>query len=185
MLYVDDFMIINRYCKGSGMYNMEAFECIRSRKSIRNYSKREVENEKINNIIEAAICAPSGRNGQPWRFKIIREHTEIVKLCDFCDFEKWITRSKVIILVFLDKACSYDYIKDMQSCGAAIQNMLLIAHDLGIGACWVGSVVNSANDIKELLKISDDIELAGMVTLGYEAIRTARTMRKGYETFLL
>lgn len=173
------------FVKGEGPYNMDVFECIKSRKSVRCYSKRKVENEKIDIIIEAAICAPSGKNGQPWRFKIIQEHTEIVKLCDLCDSEKWISRAEVIILVFIDKAYSYDYIKDMQSCGAAIQNMLLTAHNFGIGACWVGSVVNSAQDIKELLNISDGLELVGMVALGYEAMKTERAMRKAYETFLL
>ena len=99
--------------------------------------------------------------------------------------ERWGSKANCIILLFLDKNGSYNYIKDMQSCGAAIQNMLLATHDFGIGMCWVGSVVSSAQDINKWLNIGVEIELVGMVTLGYEAISLSKTIRNAYETFSL
>jgi nitroreductase len=75
--------------------------------------------------------------------------------------------AEYVIVVFLDTTKSYNWVKDVQSCGAAIQNMLLTACSLEVGSCWIGEVVDYAQDVKSILGVSSEyLELMGMVTLG-------------------
>ena len=72
------------------------------------------------------------------------------------------------ISVFLDKEKSYDYLKDVQSCGAVMQNILLATHGLGLGGCWIGEVLRFQDEIMHMLQISQEIyELMGMIVIGY------------------
>lgn len=74
----------------------------------------------------------------------------------------------LLIAVFLDIANSYNYVKDVQSCGAAIQNMLLAAKAVEIGSCWIGEILPKQEKVKAMLNISDDkYELMGIVVFGY------------------
>lgn len=165
---------------------MDVFECIKSRHSIRGYSEQEVEDSLIEKLIQAAIYAPSGENGQPWKFKIITDKTLINTISDLSAYGKWMRTAPCFIGVYLDKASSYDYIKDMQSCGAAIQNMLLCANSLGLGSCWIGEILAKADEVNSFLDIdSENYELAALLTVGYKAGRSLNAGRNTIEKFLL
>ena len=75
----------------------------------------------IEKLIQAAVNAPSCNNGQPWRFKIVTDKTLINAISNLSVYEKWMRIAPCFIIVYLDEDASYDYIKDMQSCGAAIR----------------------------------------------------------------
>ena len=62
-----------------------------------------------------------------------------------------------MVAVYLDKSRSYDRLKDAQSCGAAIQNIMLAAHSLGIGSCWIGEILPKDDEIKAMLNIKTAI----------------------------
>ena len=165
---------------------MDAIECIMNRNSIRSYSDKPVDDQIIRRIIEAGIAAPSGKNGQPWKFKIITERTFIEQISCLSLYGAWMKTASLFILCFLDNDCSYDYIKDIQSCGAAMQNMLLSACALGIGGCWVGEVLSKADIIKQLLSLDDkNIELMGLLTFGHKANKMPSSQRRHIDTFLL
>ena len=118
--------------------SMDVFDCIITRRSVRNYTDEQIADWIIQKILETAIWAPSGKNGQPWKFKIISEKDSIDCIAQLLPYNRWIKKSNCIIAIFLDKNSSYDYIKDVLSCGAFIQNILLAANGLGVGSCWVG-----------------------------------------------
>lgn len=86
------------------------------------------------------------------------------------------------VVVFLDKSHSYHYIKDVQSCGAFIQNIMLAAHSLNIGSCWIGEILSQSKNVNMLLGIADNMELMGIVTLGYYDVKSVTT-RKAFEEF--
>ena len=71
--------------------------------------------------------------------------------------------------VFLDESCSYNQMKDIQSCGAAMQNTMLVAHALVIGSCWIGEILSKENEVKKLLAIDNEelqlMELCHLVML--------------------
>lgn len=85
----------------------------------------------------------------------------------------------------MDKECSYNYIKDVQSCGATMQNIMLSAHSLGIGSCWIGELLLKADEVKNILQINNDnLELLEIITLEYKAERTINPGQKSIESFL-
>jgi len=165
---------------------VDVFDCIKSRHSIRNYSEQTVEESIVEKLIRVAIYAPSGKNGQPWRFKIITDKTLINTISDLSAYGKWMRTTPCFIMVYLDKESSYDYIKDMQSCGAAIQNILLYANSLGLGSCWVGEILSKSNEVNSILGVDDKKhELAALLTLGYKVGRSLNANRNSIEKFML
>ena len=145
---------------------MKIFGGIKSRRSVRLYNSEPIEIEFINQIIESAIWAPSGKNGQPWKFKIVTEQNIIEEIAKLSANSRWLKTAPCLIIVYLDKGCSYHYIKDVQSCGAAIQNMLLAAHEMGVGSCWIGSLLEKADEINKFLEVDDSLELMSVVSFG-------------------
>ena len=164
---------------------MKIFDGITSRRSVRLYNPKAIEVESINKVIETAIWAPSGNNGQPWKFKIITEQNIIEEIAKLSANAKWLKTAPGLIIVYLDKVCSYHYVKDVQSCGAAIQNMLLTAHEMGIASCWIGSLLEKADDINKLIEVDDSLELMGVVSFGYGRSNPINVGRKDINDFLI
>lgn len=164
---------------------MGIFEVILSRRSVRLYDSKSIETERLNKIIESAIWAPSGKNGQPWKFKIITEKSIIEEISKLSANARWLKTAPCLVAVYLDKMCSYDYIKDVQSCGAAIQNMLLAAHEMGIGSCWIGDLLEKADAMNKLLEVDDSLELMCVVSLGYGRGKPINVSRKDISEFLI
>lgn len=165
---------------------MEVMEAIFTRHSVRSYMDIPIDSEVIKQILMAAICAPSGKNRQPWRFKVITDSMIIQEISQTAIYSRWLRRAPCCIAVFLDKEKSYDYVKDVQSCGAVMQNILLAAHGLGIGSCWIGEVVSHQDKILSMLgALSTNIELMGIITLGYSDLTRKSYEIKNIETYLL
>lgn len=146
---------------------MNVFEAVMHRRSVRKYIKKEVAKEDIFKLIDAAHWAPSGKNGQPWKFVIIENRNRINDISGLSIYKSWIKESSCLIAVYLDKQQSYDYKKDLQAIGAAIQNMILTAHDIGLGCCWVGEILKNEETINKNLEIDAELELMAVVTVGY------------------
>lgn len=165
---------------------MDFLELIYTRRSIRQYVDRPIENESIRKLLEAAISAPSGKNGQPWKFSVVMSTGDIERLAKLSIYGRWMRKAKCFIVVFLDKSCSYHYVKDIQSCGAAIQNILLAAHAMGIGSCWIGEIIEKGEEIKSLLGIENsNLELMGIVTLGYSDVQDVIPERRHFDSFII
>lgn len=149
--------------ESSGLNNI-----IKSRRSVRKYLEREIEASKIELILSAGICAPSGKNGQPWKFIVIQKDKTLLKrISAFTTYDSFVKTADALIVVFLDKIQSYNYLKDVQAIGACIQNMLLQATELGIGTCWIGEILNRDIFVKKTLNIDNRYDLMAVITLGY------------------
>lgn len=158
---------------------------IRNRRSVREFLDGEISKEEIDKILEAGRWAPSGLNNQPWRFSVLRDkkiREELAKLTHYGDI---IRDANVCIAVFLDKSSSYDRTKDIQAIGACIQNMLLEAHSLGLGACWLGEILKNKNLVNRILNIPDDKELMAVIAVGYPSKRERKSTRKSLGELLL
>lgn len=173
-------------CDKFGGYAMDAIKCIKTRRSVRLYTEQSIDQQIIPQILEAGISAPSGKNGQPWKFKIITDKNLICSVSKLSIYGSWMKKSPLFITVFLDNTCSYDRVKDVQSCGALMQTIMLAAHSIGIGSCWIGEILPQENSIKNILNINNDfLELMGIITLGYEEGRSFKSSRKNIESFIL
>jgi len=164
---------------------METGEAIKTRRSVRKFSGEPVSEEDLEALIDAARWAPSGLNNQPWRFMGVTDRSLITELSEFTRYRGVVAGANAIIVVFLDHEEMYDRIKDLQSVGAAIQNMLLAAHDRGLGACWLGEILKSREEVERLLEVSGDMELMAVVALGHRALREETGVRHPLEQLLL
>ncbi len=153
-------------------------EKISNRTSVRSYLREPIEKEKIQAVLRAGIRAPSGKNGQPWRFVILQEDKNLFEKAAALATAEFISKADCLIFVFLDKEQSYDYIKDSQAIGACIQNMLLAAEATGLGACWIGELNGKKAEIGELLGIGERYDLAAAITLGYPAAQRKLLSRR-------
>ena len=144
-------------------------EIIRSRRSIREFLVDPVEDSIIEDILEAGRWAPSGLNNQPWRFVVVRNREIVGSLAGCTRYSSIVHSAPLLIAVFLDRDVMYDHTKDVQACGAAIQNMLLAAHGMGLGAVWLGEILNQKDDVRDILNAPGTLELMAVVAIGYPA----------------
>jgi nitroreductase len=161
-------------------------ETIKTRRSIRQFSKESLSEEKVNQIIESGLWAPSGKNNQPWKFAIIRDPSLKGALASLTHSRSIIQGAPVCIAVFLDHSRVYDRTKDVQAIGACIENMLLTIHALGLGGIWLGEILKNKEKVAELLDAGKDLELMAVVALGYSVQRQGHGERDllGEKVFL-
>lgn len=150
---------------------MEEFlKIIYTRRSVREYSEKDIDNESIEKIIRAAVQAPSARNSQPWHFIIIRNKETLTQLSEALPYGKMLRHSPVAITVCADPSLNRS--KEAlwpQDCSASTQNILLAARALNIGSVWIAVYPYSdrMNAVRNILKIPENIVPFSIVALGY------------------
>jgi len=164
---------------------MELLEGLHTRRSTRVYTDQPVTRVQLREIVFAGTMAPSGLNNQPWRFVTIQNKETLRKLSQLTKYSHVIAKAPACIAVFIDKTAMYHEVKDHQSMGACIQNLLLASHGMGLGAVWLGEILKSAKEVRELCGLSDDMELMAVVALGYPAGKGGKADRKPVEEVLL
>jgi nitroreductase len=164
---------------------IDMLEIIRSRRSIRQYTRELPKDEEIEKILEAGRWAPSGLNNQPWRFLRITDKAKKDGLADFTKYGEIIKDAPAVLVVCMDIADSYNREKDLMAIGACIQNMLLEAHALGLGACWLGEILNKKQEIKQYLKLDEDLEAMAVITLGKPDEPLTQSCRKNLKSLMI
>ncbi|MDH3347488.1 MAG: nitroreductase [Desulfobulbaceae bacterium] len=163
----------------------KVLEAIRSRRSIREFSKQAVSDEVLREIISAGIWAPSGLNNQPWRFVLVRDKEYRKELASLTHYKHIILAAPALIIVYLDEAEMYDSVKDHQSAGACIQNMLLAAESLGLGAVWLGQILNNKQLVNEVLGLEPKYDLMAVLAVGHPSHGNQQSHRKSLSDFIL
>jgi len=159
-------------------------EAIRARRSVRQFTREEVSDEVVNEILEAGSWAPSGKDNQPWEFAVIRDRVLRESLASLTHSGSIIREAAVCITVFLDHSRVYDRTKDVQAVGACIQNMLLTIHSLGLGGVWLGEILKNKEKVKELLNGGEGLELMAVVAFGHPSKRLSTGERDPLEKHL-
>ena len=115
---------------------MNAIETILSRKSVRNFADKEIEQEKIDILMKAAMAAPSAVNRQPWVFYVCKSEEVKNAIIKAMPFGKY--KSPIIIIPCVKESHAIPFAHDLVNCdlSAATENILLAAHALGLGAVW-------------------------------------------------
>ncbi|MGA1865717.1 MAG: nitroreductase family protein [bacterium] len=149
------------------MEKTEIMEIILQRRSIREFESKPVPGEMIASILEAGRWAPSGLNNQPWRFVVADDEQILFKLAYMTKYSSILLQAPTAIAIFLDKKAGYSRDKDILAIGACIENMLLQIHALGLGACWLGEILNKAKEVEGLLKTPESYELLAVIALGF------------------
>ena len=153
---------------------MDLDTAILTRRSIRTFSDKPVSGETVDSLIEAAILAPSAGNKQGWRF-IIVDSDEIKKtLCAFNGIampngHDLIMKAPLGIVVLYRNDVSknlYEYKDHIQTAGAAIENLLLKATELGLGTCWICKLPTQKK-MRKIFGIPECYDVIAYVALGY------------------
>ena len=160
-------------------------EAIYKRRSIREFTDAKISVEQLHEIIKAGIWAPSGLNNQPWRFVIVQNPEIKEQLARQTQYGHIVRDANALIVVFLSRDDMYDMVKDCQAAGACIQNILLAAEALGLGAVWLGQILKNKDEVNRILELDENFDLMAVVALGHPLHRNQKSRRKEFATFLL
>ena len=152
----------------------DILEIIKSRRSIRNYKNEKIKDEEILKIVEAGRWAPSASNNQPWRFIIVQNVELIKKIGDACKIltiNSFVEKAPLIIIIYTEKKHRWVEL----DCGICAENMMLEAHSIGIGSCFVGAF--KENKIKEIINLPEDFNVVGLITFEYKENEKEPTLR--------
>lgn len=150
---------------------MDVLEAIMTRRSIRSYTGEPVSDQDLETILKAGSQAPSAMNHQPWHFVVVKDKEHIASIAQAHRYAKMLPQAGCAVIVCGDKERQGIIGFLIEDCSAAIQNMLLAAHGLGLGAVWCGLYPNTqlVHPLAALLHIPDGIVLVGMVVVGHKA----------------
>lgn len=142
---------------------MDTLGIIKKRRSIREYSEKEIPKDVLEKVIEAARFAATARNVQPWEFIVITQPATLKKFSELAQNGRFLSKAKACIAVFC--ADTKYYLED--GCSATC-NILLAAADLGIGSCWIaGDKKDYCAEMAKLLNVPAGYKLVSLVALGY------------------
>jgi nitroreductase len=147
---------------------MNVLDAIRTRKSVRKYRNKTVEEDKLLAVLEAGRLAPSASNRQEWRFIIVKDREAKKKLAEAANSQSFIAEASVVIV-----ACAKTD-EHVMRCGQAcypidvaiaLDHITLVAVDLGLGTCWIGAF--DEKEVKQILDIPAEIRVVALMPLGY------------------
>ena len=165
---------------------METLEAIFTRRSIREYTAQAVPDELIHQLLSAAMQAPSAGNQQPWHFILVSDRQQLNALADALPFGKMLKTAPLGIVVCADLELEQYPGFWVQDCSNATMNLLLAAHDQGLGAVWVGvyPVEERVVGLKQILGLPASVIPLSVVPLGYPVSIPEPAARRYNETRL-
>jgi len=155
---------------------------IKKRFSVRKFLQKPVEQEKLNEILQAARLSPSARNTQPLHFVVINDPEKKSKLAEICHGQQFVAEAPLAIAVCADNT---DYI---MKCGQpaytvdasiAAEHINLQAVELGLGSCWIGSFNHDA--LADLIKLPRGYKIVTLLPIGYPATSKGNRNLKSLE----
>ncbi|MBD5637908.1 nitroreductase family protein [Clostridium botulinum] len=155
-------------------------EEMRSRRSIRKYMDKPVEDEKIIELIESARIAPSGSNTQPGHFIVVKSDFTRERLAKISHNQEWMMAAPVFIVcvadirsrikedieLSLNESSPQQELKQIiRDTSIAIEHLVLSAENLGLGTCWVAWFTQE--EVRPILNIPSDKYAVSIITIGY------------------
>jgi len=153
---------------------MDIWQVFKKRHSVRNFdSKKDVSNDLIEKIIEAAKTAPSAGGLYPTDFIIVRDQKTKEQIAKAALRQDFVAQAPVVIVVVSDVEKTASYYGErgrnlyvIQDAAAATENLILAATALGLGTCWVGAF--DEEEIRKILKLKRDFRPLAIIPVGYE-----------------
>lgn len=168
---------------------MELNECINTRRSIRKYQDKLVPRKDLEDIVEAGINGPTWKNSQTSRYFVIQDASKAEDFCKTCLPERNANNAKnasIIVVGFIKNVSGHNNEKQPDNelgnmwrafdMGLCVENMLLKAHELGLGTLVMG--IRDGAAIKKYFHIDDDIIIGPVISVGYPDIHPTKPPRK-------
>lgn len=145
----------------------QTLETIFNRKSVRKYTERPVEKEKLETLVRAGMAAPSSRDRRPWEFVLVTDRDLLDKMGDGLPLARMLKETKQAIIVCGDTVKSENAWQ--LDCSAAAQNILLAAESMGLGAVWTAAYPypERMKIIQDALQLPEHILPLTVIPLGY------------------
>ncbi len=150
---------------------METLEAIHTRRSVRKYTDRQVPRELVTELLRAAMSAPSAVNSQPWIFIVVDDRKLLEEIPTFSPYAAMCREASLAILICGDTTQEKISGFWVQDCSAAIQNLLLAAHDCGLGAVWTGiyPMKDRIEGFRKVFELPEHVIPLALVPVGYPA----------------
>ncbi len=145
-------------------------DVILSRRSIRHYTNQPVAPEFTEQILRAGMAAPSARNGQPWHFVVVTDRAMLNAIPTIHPHASMVREAAFAIVVCGETSGEVEGYW-VQDCSAAVENMLLAAHGLGLGGVWLGVYPRPerVEPVKQLFDLPVHIDPLCILPFGYPA----------------
>lgn len=151
---------------------MDAWQCIRTRRTTRSFRPQAVPEAVIRRILEAGRLAPSALNRQPWHFVVVQERSRLEALADACSTGRFVGQAAFAVVLAVDPTNRYHEIDGAR----AAQQMELAAWNEGVGMCWIGGF--DAARVAQLTALPPQWKALTVLAFGYPAQRPG-PLRKG------
>ncbi|MCJ7502476.1 MAG: nitroreductase family protein [Acidobacteriia bacterium] len=152
---------------------MDAIEVLKTRRSVRAYTRAPVPRKIIEDIVDCGRLAPTANNVQPWEFVVVTDPERLRRIAVITDYGKFIADAPVCVAV-LSRDTKY-YLEDGS---AATENILLAARAHGLGSCWVaGDKKPYVTEICRLVGAPRGHKLVSLIPIGYPAESPEKTKR--------
>lgn len=154
-------------------------DAIETRKSVRRYLDKPVENEKLTAVLRAGRLAPSAGNRQEWRFIIVRDAETRKRIAEAANNQTFVSEAPTIIVACAEKD------GHIMMCGQpcypidvaiALDHITLAAVELGLGTCWIGAF--DEEKVKAILNIPNEIRVVELMPIGYPVDQSIKEKKR-------
>lgn len=157
-------------------------DIILNRRSVRKFTLKNVEPEKISRLLHAAMQAPSATNQQPWEFIVVDDKAKVEKLSEFSPYSKMLMEAPIaIIMLERQRLRAQEFAP--QDMGACTENLLLQAVEEGLGAVWMGVGKNNPREsfLIDMFNLPENIKPFAVIAVGYPADENANKFVDRYD----
>ncbi len=165
---------------------MDIYKTIRDRRSVRAYAKKDIPQEILVKILDAARMAPSANNRQPWKLVVVKDPTKLRALAKAAKEQQFVAEAPVVIAAVALEP------ERVMTCGVPtyavdlaiiVDHITLAAVHEGLGSCWIGAFYQE--DVMKILGIPDEHKVVALLTLGYPSDQARFKNRKPLEEIVL
>ena len=150
---------------------MDVEKCIRGRRSVRGFQRKEIPEELLNPLIDALRWAPSAGNLQSRQFYFVTDPEVRRALARAAERQTFVARAPLVVVACADHRISREYeergveLYCLMDIAASLQNLMLVAHAHGLATCWIGAL--DEDTVRELLRLPRNLRPVSLVPVGY------------------
>ncbi|MEM2900682.1 MAG: nitroreductase family protein [Thermoplasmata archaeon] len=159
---------------------MDIIDAIKGRRSVRNFTDEDVDEDTIRKLIELGNLAPSAGNLQARDFVVVRDAKKRALLAE-ASRQSFVSKAPVVLVVCANKERIIHYgerginLYSVQDASAAVENILLAAHSFGLGTCWVGAF--SEEKVAKVLSLPKHVRPVAIIPIGHYSKKPEPTSR--------
>ncbi|MDF2700363.1 MAG: nitroreductase [Haloplasmataceae bacterium] len=150
---------------------MNVLDAIYTRRSIRSFTGKVISDEELLSLLNAGFAAPSANNHQPWEFIVVKDQDKINEIVNIHPYSNYLPTAGCGIIVCGNKDSNSNLGLLVQDCSAAVENILLAAHGIKLGAVWCSIYPNEkiSNGIVSIFNLPEHVIPIALVVVGDKA----------------